>query len=213
MSISSSGTESKYNITVPITAGTGVKGNQNGESCFAETKLRLEIIGVGPTSTIDVEGRVKNSPNWYVITTATGAITGTVDISTYDFIRYRVTNSDGTGSLHASGFILNSIPSNITGTFTPSGLRVRMKVTNMTVTDTETPLPLAALAARNSIIIENKGVDSIFIGESGVSSTGINEGWEISASAFFSTDVTDAIVIYAIAPAGKTVNVKILELA
>jgi hypothetical protein len=213
MSISSSGSESKYNRVVSLTSGNGVKGDSSGDPCFAETKLRIEIVGVGPLNTVDVEGRVKSSPNWYVITTATGAITGTVDISTYDFVRYRVTNSDGVGSIHASGFILNSIPNNITGTFTPSGLRVRMKVTNMIVTDIVTPLPLTSLASRNSIIIENKGLDPIFIGEMGVTSIGINEGWEISASAFFSTDVTDAIVIYAIAPTGKSVNVKILELA
>jgi hypothetical protein len=106
--INSAGSESKYAISIPITSGNGVKGNIEGDSCFVETKLRLEVVGVGPTCTIDIEGRVKNSPNWYVITTSTGAITGTIDISTYDYIRYKVTNSDGTGVIYASGFVLNN---------------------------------------------------------------------------------------------------------
>ena len=108
MSINNKATEAKYNVNIPITAGNGVKGNIDGVSCFVETKMRIEVVGVGPTCTIDIEGKVRGSPNWYVITTSTGAITGTIDISTYDFIRYNVTNQDGTGFLYASGFVLNT---------------------------------------------------------------------------------------------------------
>lgn len=101
--INSAGTESKYGLKLTIPNSTGIVGSSDGESVFAETKVRLEILNVGPTFTMDVEGQVKNSPNWYPITTITGAITGTLDISTYDRIRYNVTNADGTGILLAYG--------------------------------------------------------------------------------------------------------------
>lgn len=102
----------------------------------------------------------------------------------------------------------------IIGGVTPSGLRVRLKITNATVTDTRAALPLAALTGRNSIIIENRDpVNSIFIGENDVTNSGAAEGWEVPSGSSFSTDITDAIIIYAIAPAGQTVNVKIMELA
>ena len=105
--INSAGTESKYGLKLTIPNSTGVVGSSDGESVFAETKVRLEVLNVGPTFTMDVEGQVKNSPNWYPITTITGAITGTLDISTYDRIRYNVTTSDGVGVLVSSGFMLN----------------------------------------------------------------------------------------------------------
>lgn len=221
--INSAGTESKYGLKLTIPNSIGIVGSVDGESVFAETKVRLEILNVGPTFTMDVEGQVKNSPNWYPITTITGAITGTLDISTYDRIRYNVTNADGAGVLLASGFILNSQPLKfnnsgellIAGSFSSSfsGLKIRMKITNTTITDVASMLPSLSLTARNSIIIENKGADSIFLGESDVTASGVKEGWELLPTAFFSTDVTDAIAIYAIAPAGKTVNIKIMELA
>lgn len=225
--INSQGTESKYGLKISIPNSTGIIGSTDGESVFAETKIRLEIIDVGPTFVLDVEGQVKNSPNWYVITSITGAVTGTLDISTYDRIRYRVTTADGTGTLLSSGFILNAAPfkfanpggellvsANVSGgSVSFSGLRIRMKISNITVGDTAVMLPVLALTDRNSIIIENKGAFSLFLGESDVLASGVFEGWELPPTAFFSTDVTDAIAIYAIAPAGQTVNVKIMELA
>jgi hypothetical protein len=220
--INSAGTESKYGLRINIPNSTGVIGSINGESVFAETKIRLEVIDVGATFTMDVEGQVKNSPNWYVISTVTGAVTGTLDISTYDRVRYNITNADGTGTLLASGFILNAAPFKFavpggelitTGTSSFSGLKIRMKVSNLTVTDTAAILPLLPLVSRNSIIIENKGANSIFLGEINVTASGVNEGWELTPTSFFSVDVSDAIDIYAIAPIGTTVNVKIMELA
>jgi hypothetical protein len=221
--INNTATESKYNTRVNISSGKGVKGSLDGESCFVETKIRIEITGVGPTSTIDIEGRLRSSTNWYVITTATGAITGTVDISTYDFIRYVVTNSDGTGVLTASGFVLNSAPFkftnagelsvNTTGAVSMSGLRVALKITNITITDVATMIPPISLSLRNSILVENRSVQSLFVGNSNVTATGVNQGWEVAGSSMFSTDVTDAISLYGIAPAGKILTIKVMEIA
>jgi hypothetical protein len=102
----------------------------------------------------------------------------------------------------------------VTGEFNYSGLRVRLKITNTTVTDVVSAIPLVALDNRNSIIIENRSsTDSFFIGEITVTSSGINQGWEITPSSIFSTDITNDIVLYVIADTGKSVDVKIMELA
>ena len=106
--LNNTATESKYNVTIPITAGIGVKGDVTGLPCFAETQVRMEITGVGPLCQIDIQGKIRNSKNWYSITTATGAILGTIDISTYDYIRYVVLVADGTGELNASGYMFTS---------------------------------------------------------------------------------------------------------
>ena len=97
--LNNTATEAKYNTTINILGVTGIAGSLTGLTCHAETSLRFEIIGVGPSNTIDIEGRIRNSPNWYALATATGSVTGTIDISTYDYIRYNVTNADGTGVL------------------------------------------------------------------------------------------------------------------
>lgn len=106
--LNSAGTESKYGLKLTIPNSAGIIGSIEGESVFAETTLRLEIINVGGTFVLDVEGQLKNSPNWYPISTITGAVTGTLDISTYDRVRYNVITPDGTGLLVASAFMLNS---------------------------------------------------------------------------------------------------------
>jgi hypothetical protein len=136
--INSAGTESKYGLKIDIPNSTGIIGSINGESIFAETKIRLEVINVGPTFVMDVEGQVKNSPNWYVITTVTGAITGTLDISTYDRVRYNVITADGIGTLLSSGFILSATPF----TFAPTGelyVSLSNSVKYTTLVDTTNP--------------------------------------------------------------------------
>lgn len=105
--LNNTGTEAKYNVTVLLNGSLGPAGGVNGQSCFAETKLRFEVNGVGPLSQIEVQGKLRNSANWYDIATIPGAVTGTLDISTYDFIRYYVLVADGTGTLTASGYIFS----------------------------------------------------------------------------------------------------------
>lgn len=120
------------------------------------------------------------------------------------------TTSGGSPAINTVSEIVGAV----SGSFAPSGLKVRIKITNMTVTDTKTAIPLTPLIDRNSMIIENRSaIDSIFVGENDVTASGGTEGWEIPVSSGFSTDITDAIILYVVAPAGKTVNVKIMELA
>ena len=106
--LNNTGTEAKYNVTVPLDGSLGPIGGEKGQSCFAETKLRFEVIGVGSNNRIEVQGKLRNSANWYDIATIPGAVTGTLDISTYDFIRYISLVVDGTGVLIGSGYIFSS---------------------------------------------------------------------------------------------------------
>jgi hypothetical protein len=100
------------------------------------------------------------------------------------------------------------------GTFTFSGLSQSIKVTNMTVDDTPDPIPAVSLTGRNSIMIYNRDpIEKLYIGDSGVEASGVNEGWIIDPESYLPFDITDGIVLYAIASAGKTVQIKVMELA
>lgn len=109
MAINNKASESKYNIKLSIDGSGGVLENDNSEMmpCHAETQLRIEVTGVGPTSEIQVYGRIRSSDLWHYIATIVGPVTGLADISTYDYVRYFQTVVDGTGTLVASGFITN----------------------------------------------------------------------------------------------------------
>jgi len=107
---------------------------------------------------------------------------------------------------------LSEILGSVTGSFSPSGLKTAIKITNLTANTAAAALPLTPLTDRNSIIILNRSTtDSLFIGNSDVTSSGALEGWEVEAGSFFTVDITDAIVIYGISTA--TINLKIMELA
>lgn len=106
-----SGTEAKHNITLPLNGSSGIKGSVDGSECYAETQVRVEIFGVGSTNVTYIQGRIRNSVNWYEIATITGGSNAVYDISTYDFIRYIVLVADGVGTLVSSGFFFNTASS------------------------------------------------------------------------------------------------------
>lgn len=113
-------------------------------------------------------------------------------------------------------FIANdsSEPVITSGEVTFSGLSTALKITNTSVTDTTAKLPLVALTDRNSLIVENRSAtDPIYIGNSDVTSTGATEGWIIEAGSFFTIDIRNSIELFAVADAGKTVTIKIMEMA
>lgn len=100
------------------------------------------------------------------------------------------------------------------GTFTPSGLKVAIKISNVTVGDTPVALPVTPLTGRNSLMIYNRDpVEKMYIGDATVAASGINEGWIIDPDSYLPFDISDSIALYAVAPSGKTLNVKIMELA
>lgn len=109
-------------------------------------------------------------------------------------------------------------PVNISGDFVVTGLKVALKTTTMDITDTSQAVPTTPLSSRNSLSIQNKSnTDTIYIGQAltveANSNVGTLAGWEIGPNETWNVDVTDAIILYAIAEAGKTVRVKVLELA
>jgi len=105
----------------------------------------------------------------------------------------------------------------VTGDLTPSGLRTAIRTTTMDVTDVATPLPAIALTSRNAMTVHNKsGVDTLYIGNSNVTADtviGTTSGLEVNPNDAFNTDITANIILYGIAPAGKTIRVKVTELS
>lgn len=103
------------------------------------------------------------------------------------------------------------------GTFSTSGLSKELKITTMDITDTATKLPTSALADRNALSIHNKSsTEILYIGNSDVEANndlGTTAGWEVPAGQKENIDLKNDIEIYAIAPTGKTIRVKIMELA
>lgn len=110
-----------------------------------------------------------------------------------------------------------SFTGSISGTFTQSGLQTALKTTCMNVTDIATKLPVTPLANRNALSITNlSGSDTIYVGNSDVIAgdvIGNLSGWPVGPNEGFNLDITDDIEIYGIADAGKTIKIKIIELA
>lgn len=99
----------------------------------------------------------------------------------------------------------------------PSGLSKDWRISTMSVGDVALALPIIPLADRNSIIIHNKSTtDKIYIGKSNVTAdtvVGITSGWEMLPNSYYAIDVKDSIVIYGRCETGKSVIVKVMELA
>jgi hypothetical protein len=106
--LNNQGVEAKYNITLELDGLTGVKGDVNGTVCQIETQIRIEVSDVGPANVLFVQGRMRNSPNWYEIATITGPDNSVHDVSTYDYVRYVILVADGVGFIYGSGFIFGS---------------------------------------------------------------------------------------------------------
>jgi len=100
----------------------------------------------------------------------------------------------------------------------PSGLNTAMITTTMNVTDVAGKLPVIPLTDRNSIIIHNTDtVNTIYIGTSSEvvagRTIGTTSGYELAPQSYFNIDVTEDIEIYGVAESGKTILVKVLEIA
>ena len=105
--INSSGSVAKFNriLNNPGTVGvlnTGTLRSDGQPDDFfavhAETRVRLELTG---SSTVVVEARIMNSSVWTTLTVTSGL----VDVSTYDYIRFRVSVAGTAGTVIASGFL------------------------------------------------------------------------------------------------------------
>jgi hypothetical protein len=112
--------------------------------------------------------------------------------------------------------ILINFTTKTTGSLTLSGLNIDWIPTTMTVGDTVTPIPAVPLPERNSIIVYNQSVDTLYIGKANVTAdsvVGTTSGWQIPGKSYFAIDVRDTIIIYGICETGKSVQVQTLEVA
>jgi len=104
-----------------------------------------------------------------------------------------------------------------TGEYSPSGLRVGLRVTTMDVGDTAVAIPASAFASRNAISIYNKSTSqTIYINDINVTADnvlGTTSGWEIPPNGYFNVDITPDIIIYGRCESGQSARIKVLELA
>jgi hypothetical protein len=105
----------------------------------------------------------------------------------------------------------------LTGEISISGLSEAIRTTTMLVTDVATPLPAVALANRNAMMIQNKSpTETLYIGNSNVTADtvlGTTSGSEIGPLESQNMDIKPDIVLYARAETGKTILIKVTELA
>lgn len=105
----------------------------------------------------------------------------------------------------------------LTGEFVQTGLNVAIKVSTFTVGDVEQSLPATALSGRNSMVITNLDpVETLYIGPTGVTADrviGTTAGHEINAGEAFNIDIQDDITLYGIVESGKSILVKVTEVA
>lgn len=97
--------ESKFQTKQEF-AATGVIG-LDPYVVLAENQLRVVVEGVGGGNTILVQGKVRNGTNYQTLATINGASSGTtVDVSTYDHVRFNCSAyaASGTPTLLVSGF-------------------------------------------------------------------------------------------------------------
>lgn len=103
------------------------------------------------------------------------------------------------------------------GEFIFTGLSDRFKTTTQIVGDTQELLPNSPLSTRKSLCLHNKGANTLYIGESGVTADSVDSsltsGWEVPASSYFNVDTAFGVNLYGICETGKNTIVKILELS
>lgn len=81
----------------------------------------------------------------------------------------------------------------------------------VSVANTATLLPTTALTGRKSLLVQNAGSSSIWIGAATVTASGATTGIEVPKGGFIELEVGPAVSVYGIS--GGTVNANILQMA
>jgi hypothetical protein len=128
------------------------------------------------------------------------------------------TGTDYTGDKVALDVNVMGGTSTVTGTLSISGLNIAGRNTTMNVPDTATAIPATPLTDRNAITVTNlSGVDTLYVGfDSSVTADsviGTTSGFPVGPQQGFNLDITENVILYAIAPTGKTIKIIITELA
>lgn len=128
---------------------------------------------------------------------------------------HNVTVTEESGNKKALDVSVKS--GSVTGTFSVTGLNIGGRNTCMDITGPAAPIPPVPLAQRNAISVTNFGSDILYVGFSTAVTAdlvpGITSGFQCGPNQGFNMDITPNVVLYAIAPAGKTIRLLITELA
>lgn len=122
---------------------------------------------------------------------------------------------DGTNFLTSTnigadyGLDVNIIGGSLGGS---GGLTTGLTTTVITVTDSPTKLPASALSNRNSVSFRNWGKYDVYFGTSGVSTASGYPKRPLEELVIQSGDAA-ATEVYAVCESGKTVEIRIIEIA
>jgi hypothetical protein len=110
------------------------------------------------------------------------------------------------------GLDVNIIGGVVSGTFDPSGLKTALRPSVLTVTDVATAVPVSPLANRNTMTVRIWGTNTVYFGDSTVTST---NGYPKMQSEEIFIDIKDnpSVELYAICASGETCEIRILEIA
>lgn len=152
-----------------------------------------------------------------------GTVEVVMDAATGDSAKSWVNDGSGnpitsTPVAEKKGLDVNLIGGVVSGEFVASGLSSQGRIITFNVSDTATPLPAVALPGRNSLALTNlSSTDTLYVGFlSSITAdrvNGLTSGWEIGPNEGFNLDIRHNIVLYGITEAGKTIQVKLMELA
>ena len=114
--------------------------------------------------------------------------------------------------------VTGSVTGSFTGTFTPSGINIAIQTKTIDVDDTAgQALPATPLTDRNSMVVHNKSTtDVLYVGPSTVTADsviGSTSGHEVYPGETFAIDIKDSVILYGRAETGKTIRVKVTEIA
>lgn len=115
------------------------------------------------------------------------------------------------------GLDVNVLGGTVTGELSVSGLKTAGKNTCMNVGDTAQKIPATPLTGRNTMTITNLSADTLYIGfDASVTadrSIGNTAGSEVGQNEGINFDITDEVELWGITESGKTVLIKVMELA
>lgn len=112
-----------------------------------------------------------------------------------------------------------AIRTTATGSFSPSGLSNGLKTRCFLVTDVPTPIPPTALTNRNTLLIRNHSLNTVYVGDINVTAGRTpgtdTDGFEIDPNSTFVVDIkaTTLSTVYAVCETGKSAVCKTLEFA
>jgi hypothetical protein len=206
------------------------KSNALGELYVHDTDVLAELVTANATLT-SMDGHLATiETNTGTIATNTGTTatnTGSIDSTLTALSKAEdAAHSSGDRGIQALAVRKDAQGTNVSAdgdyasllTWSEGSLKVvdiangAMLQQRVSVASTATALPASALASRKTLMIQNAGAASFWVGSSTVTASGATTGIEVPKASFMELEVGPAVTVYGITASG-TVNANVLEMA